>query len=529
MKKFLLLLVGLCILGCKKEVPQKVIVQDTTPKINRPIPKEGKIIAIDTVLFKKFESPVLTKFYAAFNNETVWQSEEEREIVLNQFANAEQDGLIPDDYRSKKLRAFETRFSGLTDKELVEYDLAMTYNLQKYIWHISQGRLNPKSLYNDWDLPEKNTDVNKILIQAFEKKRLQASIDSCKPQHIVYKKLKKALELINTFPKDTLKKIAFDGKIKPNDTSVALLTIKKRLIYWHDLKPQDSITKIYDSKTVEAVKKFQNRHGLADDGILGQSTLKALNASKQERKQQIIANLERWKWFPKELGNEYIIINIPEYKLRLVQNNDTIQKHRIIVGTSKRKTPILSSKLSYTVFNPTWTVPPTILKEDVIPAAKKNWNYFESKNISVYDANGTKISAAEWNASKAMSYRYVQSPGSYNSLGMVKIMFPNKFTVYLHDTNHRDYFVKSNRSLSSGCVRVDQPMELTATLLNDSIHYSLDKINELLKSGETKNVKFNKAIQLHQWYWTAWSNENQLIFRDDIYSLDAELYQKLKK
>jgi murein L,D-transpeptidase YcbB/YkuD len=383
-------------------------------------------------------------------------------------------------------------------------------------------------LYSDWDLPEKNTDVNQILAHAFEKDVLQTTIDSCKPQHIVYKKLKNALQIINTFPKDTLKKIVFDGKIIPNDTSKALINIKKRLIYWKDLEPQDSLTRIYDTKTINAIKRFQERHGLADDGVIGQGTLKALNYTKQDRKHQIIANLERWKWFPKNLGDEYIIVNIPEYKLRLVENNDTIRKHKVIVGTSKRKTPILTSKLSYTVFNPTWTVPPTILKEDVIPATKKNWNYLESKNITVYDNSGNKISSSQWNAAKAMSYRYVQSPGSYNSLGMVKIMFPNRFSVYLHDTNHRDYFVKSNRSLSSGCVRVDEPLELTATLLNDSINYNQEKIGEILKTGETKNVKFNKEILLHQWYWTAWSRENLLIFRDDIYNLDQELYNKLK-
>lgn len=528
MRILFLSIVGLFFLGCKKEIPVKDFAQQKPKTIVRKIPKNGKILSIDTTLYGKFESPVLVDFYAKFNNETVWQSEDDRKIILNEFSNAENEGLNPDDYRIKKLLAFEKRFQELSDKELIDYDLLLTYNLQKYIWHISQGKINPKSLYSDWDLPEKNTDVNQILVHAFEKDVLQTTIDSCKPQHIVYKKLKNALQIINTFPKDTLKKIVFDGKIIPNDTSKALINIKKRLIYWKDLEPQDSLTRIYDTKTINAIKRFQERHGLADDGVIGQGTLKALNYTKQDRKHQIIANLERWKWFPKNLGNEYIIVNIPEYKLRLVENNDTIRKHKVIVGTSKRKTPILTSKLSYTVFNPTWTVPPTILKEDVIPATKKNWNYLESKNITVYDNSGNKISSSQWNASKAMSYRYVQSPGSYNSLGMVKIMFPNRFSVYLHDTNHRDYFVKSNRSLSSGCVRVDEPLELTATLLNDSINYNQEKIGEILKTGETKNVKFNTEILLHQWYWTAWSRDNLLIFRDDIYNLDQELYNKLK-
>lgn len=426
-------------------------------------------------MYAKFESQLLIDFYKKYNNETVWQSTEFRKTVLTEFKNAENEGLLPDDYRFEKLNKLETKINKLTDKELVDYDLLLTYNVQKYIRHINQGKLNPKEIYNDWDLDTKNTDVNSVLIKAFKENNLQTVLDSCKPQHIVYKRLKKAMEILNSFPKDTLKTITFSEKINPNDTVKAILSIKRKLMYWNDLKPQDSLTEIYDSKTVEAVKKFQIRHGLAADGVIGKGTLSALNFSKTKRKNQIMANLERWKWFTKKMGNEYVIINIPEYKLHVVNQNDTIKAHRVIVGTNKRKTPILSSKLSYAVFNPTWTVPPTILKEDIIPATIKNRNYLANKNITVYDNAGNKISASEWNPAKAKSYRYVQSPGSFNSLGMVKIIFPNKFSVYLHDTNHRDYFEKWNRSLSSGCVRVENPLELTSYLLKDSLNYSLGK------------------------------------------------------
>jgi murein L,D-transpeptidase YcbB/YkuD len=241
-----------------------------------------------------------------------------------------------------------------------------------------------------------------------------------------------------------------------------------------------------------------------------------------------MANLERWKWFATEMGNEYLIINISDYKLRVVENNDTVRTHKIIVGTNKRKTPILSSRLSYAVFNPTWTVPPTILKEDIIPATIKNRGYLASKNITVYDNAGNVVSASDWKTSKARSYRYVQSPGSFNSLGMVKIIFPNKYSVYLHDTNHRDYFEKWNRSLSSGCVRVENPLELTSYLLKDTLNYNLEKITEILKTGETKNASIKTPVYVHQWYWTAWSEDNILIFRDDIYNLDDDLFKKMK-
>ena len=219
--------------------------------------------------------------------------------------------------------------------------------------------------------------------------------------------------------------------------------------------------------------------------------------------------------------------NIPDYTLVVVKNRDTIKTHRIIVGKASRSTPILSSKLSYVVFNPTWTLPPTILKEDVIPAATRNRSYFANKKITIYEGS-TIVSAEDWNPSKARSYRYVQSPGVNNSLGLVKIMFPNRFSVYLHDTNSRGYFGREIRSLSSGCVRVQDPFELTETLLHDSIQWNKQKIDSVLVNAKTKNVNFKQDIYLHLLYWTAWSEGNTLQFRDDIYNLDAALYQKLR-
>lgn len=527
--KYILLLTSFFILtSCKKEaekpIPKKVEV------VEREKPYEGKIISIDSTLYSTFKSPELEFFYKSFKNETVWQSTTLRSFVLNEFKNAENEGLFTKDYDYYKLVKLEKKINKLSDKELVNYDLLLTFNFQKYIKHISQGKLNPKEIYDDWDLKSKTTDVSKILINAFKKQDdFIAVIDSCKPNHEVYSKLKEAMLILNSLPKDTLKEIVVEEKIVPKDTLKTMIAIKKRLIYWKDLKASDSLTSIYDLKTVEAVKKFQLRHGLASDGVIGKGTLHALNFNKTKRKHQIIANMERWKWYPKEFANEYLLINIPDYNLVAVKNKDTIRTHKIIVGTNKRKTPILISKLSYAVFNPTWTVPPTILKEDVIPAMIKNKEYLAKKNITAYDSDGNIVSANDWNVSKAKSYRYVQSPGSYNSLGMVKIIFPNRFSVYLHDTNHRDYFGKTNRSLSSGCVRVENPLELTNYLLKDSIKYPMDTITAILKKMDTKTAPIKSSIYLYQWYWTAWSNNNKLIFRDDIYNLDEDLYKKLEK
>jgi L,D-transpeptidase YcbB len=268
---------------------------------------------------------------------------------------------------------------------------------------------------------------------------------------------------------------------------------------------------------------------LVADGVIGKITVTSLNFSKKQRREQIIANLERWKWFPRAMGKEYLIINIPDYRLSLVKNQDTLRTHKVIVGRQKRKTPVLSSKLAQAIFNPTWTVPPTILREDVIPAILKDHNYLAQTNIKLYDLNGNFVPASQWRLWNANNYRYVQSPGTFNSLGMVKLTFPNRFSIYLHDTNHREFFTKAERSLSSGCVRVDNPMELTEYLLDDAKNWNLEKITETLQSEKTKYINIKKEVFIHILYWTAWSEKNTLIFRDDIYNLDADLYDKLGK
>jgi murein L,D-transpeptidase YcbB/YkuD len=348
-----------------------------------------------------------------------------------------------------------------------------------------------------------------------------------KPNFIVYKRLKKALKIINSYPNDDFVKIEVKGKIVQNDSNPKIVAIKKRLMYWKDLQPKDSLSVVFDSITIIALKKFQKRHGLASDGVIGKGTIMALNFSKNQRKEQIIANLERWKWYPKNMGNEFVIINIPEYRLTLIKNKDTLRVHKVIVGRAKRKTPVLSSKLTQAIFNPTWTVPPTILREDVIPAISKNRSYLAKTNIRLIDKNGNTVSPRNWSLSNARSFRYVQIPGKFNSLGMVKLIFPNRFSVYLHDTNHRDFFEKNERSLSSGCVRVDNPLELTEYLLDDKENWNLQKITETLQNEKTKYVSIKKEVLFHLLYWTAWSEKNTLIFRDDIYNLDADLYQKL--
>lgn len=524
MKKIFLLFIAFVFISCEK-VKNKKTDKNTTPIVT--LTKEGKILAIDSTVLQKSKDSAVIAFYHSNNYKTFWLAFNCRESLIHELKNVEDEGLNRADFDLKKIIKLESEINTLSDKSLIEYDILLTENLSRYIKKVAIGTLNPKELYKDWDLKDNKIKPEKLLINFQQKDSFDYAVYAVKPNHIVYRKLKHSLKLINQFPDKNFEILEAKDKIVYKDTNDLLPEIKKRLAYWHDLKMPDSVTSIYDENTLIGVKKFQSRHGLAPDGVIGKGTLSALNYSKKKRKEQIIVNMERWRWFPKQFEKEYILINIPDYTLNVVRKNDTLRTHKIIVGKFSRSTPILYSKLSYVVFNPTWTLPPTILKEDIIPAATKNRGYFATKNITIYNGD-MAISPNDWDSAKAKSYRYVQPPGSSNSLGLVKIMFPNKHSVYLHDTNSRGYFGRENRSLSSGCVRVQNPFELTEYLLDDSINWTKTKIDEVLAEAKTKNVNFKKDIYLHILYWTAWSEDNKLQFRDDIYRLDFDLYKKLR-
>jgi len=432
----------LFLLSCKEKVPPKVVM---IPKIE--ITKEGKIIPIDSTLIAQIKDSSVLAFYHTNQNKTFWLANSNRENVVALIQNVQDEGLFPRDFDLKKIQASEKLIDSLSDSKLVDYDILLTENLSRYVQKVSKGSLNLNKLYSNWELKENKINLKTLLLNFQKKDSFDYAVNAASPNHIVYKRLKTALKIVNALPKYNLKNTEIKNKIVLNDTNEAIIEIKKKLIYWKDLKPLDTITPIFDAAMELAIKKFQMRHGLGNDGVIGSGTTAALNFSKEQRKKQIIANMERWRWFPREFEHEYIIINIPNYTMLVVKNSDTIRTHRVIIGRPDRKTPVLSSKLTQLIFNPTWTVPPTILKKDIIPAAARNRNYFSSKNITIYDANNRVVSAWDWNINRAKSYRYVQSPGASNSLGLVKFMFPNRFTVYLHDTNTRGFFEKDIRAL----------------------------------------------------------------------------------
>lgn len=493
---------------------------------------EEKAAPIDSLYVASFEEENLKSFYRKFSFNTVWDDKLLRDEALLELEKAGSEGLNPEEYNLEYLKNFENRFDSLPDTEKIDYDVQLTRNVLKYIIHINKGRVDPYSLYDDWDLGKKELDESRVLEMCITEKKFKTIIDDKKPKFPLYQQLKEALaKLKNTEDKYT-ETIDLTEKFSFNTASKSMPLVKRKLILWGDLKRKDTLlTKVYDKETQAAVKRFQKRHGLAADGVIGKGTLEALNFSRNQRMEQIIVNMERLRWMPDDPGSHYILVNIPDFHMTVYKDKDSVFGKRVVVGKPDRKTPVLASKVTNIVLNPNWTVPPTILKEDVFPAAAKSRSTFARKGLHILDSKNREVSASKWRPEDAKRYRYVQNPSGNNALGYLKVNFNNKYAVYLHDTNHRNYFKYDYRALSSGCVRVEKPLELGEYILNDTANWSLPKIeNYTVKSKKlvTKTIEIKDDIRVYLIYNTGWFERNQLQFREDIYCMDADLYSKLQ-
>lgn len=471
-------------------------------------------------------------FYGNHGNKTLWTNEKDRKALHSVIKDAVNDGLLPEDYSYNKLIKYENIIA-ITEAECIAYDVLLTESFRKLASHLHKGKLRPYNVHHDWALPGKSINANKLLNEALADNSVKETLEKCRPNNRTYASLRKGMAFLNSLPDDSdLKRIDISEPVKLKDSASVVGDIKARLAFWKDLDEADATGNIYDRKTMKAVKRFQKRHGVYPSGVVDKYTAQLLNTGLGKRKQQLIANLERWRWFPEDFGEKAFLINIPEFRMVVLEKGtDTIESYKVVVGKPGRRTPVLHSTLSNLVINPTWTVPPTILKEDLTPSASEDRSYFASHNMKIYKHRDTiETQPEEWDPEKANHYRYVQGPGTDNALGLVKFNFRNNFSVYLHDTNHRELFRKGYRALSSGCVRVQDPLKLAGYILDkEDAGWSKEKLDSMIAEGQTKNVGLKKGTHVHQLYWTAWMDHDGLQFRNDVYNLDKVLYKKLRQ
>ena len=322
--------------------------------------------------------------------------------------------------------------------------------------------------------------------------------------------------------------IAQGKSIEPDTHDERVLALRTRLSVSGDLDAaQDSESDLYDATVQAAVRRFQERMGLVADGKLDARTITELNVPLDERITQLRVNLDRGRVLLQDLPDEFVVVNIAAYSIFLVRGQEIVWNARAQVGKTYRRTPMFRSDIDYLVLNPTWTVPPGIIRNDILPDARRDPASITRRGLDVLDASGNKVDPASINWSKFKSgnipYTLRQEPGPKNALGRVKIMFPNSYSVYLHDTPSQSKFEETDRAFSSGCVRVERPLELAELLLADPAAWNTERIEQAVAAGHTQNVTLPNKVPVLLAYWTAWVDpQGRVNFRRDVYGQDAQ-------
>ncbi|KZK76432.1 murein L,D-transpeptidase [Pseudovibrio sp. W64] len=322
------------------------------------------------------------------------------------------------------------------------------------------------------------------------------------------------------WPEVSTKKVLRIGMRAP-----AIAALRQRLIVSGDMAQHAGVSEVFDSYVDSAVRRFQLRHGLTPDGVVGRATVIAMNVPVEVRLQQLRTNLERVSALAENVTDTYVNVNIPAARIEVVENGRVRSRHTAVVGKQDRQSPILSSAIYEVNFNPYWTVPVSIIRKDLIPKMQKDPQYLAKNNIHIYDWYGKEKQWQEidWNTDEATQYRFTQDPGEGNSMGSIRINFNNTHQVYLHDTPEQSLFGEGYRFHSSGCVRVQNVRELVTWLLGSTTpDWTRSRVDAAINSGERTDVKMKSRIPLHMSYVTAWALSDGMVhFRDDIYDKDG--------
>ena len=304
----------------------------------------------------------------------------------------------------------------------------------------------------------------------------------------------------------------------------SVIPLRKRLSIAGDLDATAGETDVFDSYVEAAVRRFQIRHGVTVDGVVRQETFNSLNVPADVRLAQLKVNLGRLRTLSSNLGNRYVVCNIPAAQVEGVENGVTVTRHTAVVGKIDRPSPDINSKIIEINFNPYWTVPVSIVRRDLIPKMQAEPDYLSNNRIRIFDQHGKELTASQidWYSEEAVHYRFKQDPGDFNSLGTIRINFPNKDGVYMHDTPEKSLFGEDFRFDSSGCVRVQNVRELVDWLLRDTPNWSREQIDAVIKSGDRVDARLSKPVPLQWVYITAWATPDDVVqFRDDIYNRDG--------
>ena len=484
-------------------------------------------------------------FYDAGGYQLAWtkggQPTSQARTVIDTLRRADDRGLNAEDYDASR---WDQRLSQLNQPHAAaRFDVALTVCVMRYLSDLHLGRVNPKKL--KFAIAEKTyrSDlVQFIRTHLVNGQSIGSDLELVEPQYPGYQRTKAVLQQYLELAQhgDGPAVPAPKKSLDPGSHFEGIAQLTQRLALLGDLPAGASVPPgdVYQAPLVEAVKRFQARHGLMADGRLGAQTVKELNIPLSARIEQLRLTLERWRWLPHEFPQPPLVVNIPEFRLRAFDaNHQTVLSMNVIVGKALRhETPVFQKDMQYVVFRPYWNVPQSIQRSEIVPAIQRNRNYVADKNYEVTTHNGQVVTSGAIDDEVLEQLRtgklaVRQKPGPTNALGLVKLIFPNEYNVYLHSTPSQQLFSRSRRDFSHGCIRVEKPDELSAWALRDLPEWNLEKVRAAMQQGkDNQQVNLPKPIPVLILYGTAVINDYGAVhFYDDIYGHDADLRKALAK
>ncbi|RYU81307.1 L,D-transpeptidase family protein [Hymenobacter persicinus] len=473
--------------------------------------------------------------------------------LLSVINKAADEGLDPKKY---KVRDFDKLFADLekvqddsTKRNALEkeIDVALSGTYFNYASDFYRGRVNPREVKGiDWDVKRNKIKLHKALMTILKERESTYPYYEFEPLHEEYEGLKKALAEYRTIQRNGGWPVLPAGtKLKPGDSSPNVALLRQRLLGTSaasatSTTPAQTVANgsaapapapKYDDELVNAVKEFQRDMGLKVDGIVSGETVQQLNVPVSDRVRQITVNMERWRWVPKRFEKDYLLVNIPDYKLHMIENGKEVFDMRVIVGKTLNATPVFSDKMEYVVLSPYWNVPWSIIEKELKPKLINNPSYLDHLDMEVVKGYGKKAVAVDpgsidWSSIKQETFKYTvrRRPGPKNDLGEVKFIFPNSNDIYLHDTPHDELFSQTKRGFSHGCVRVAEPLKLAEYLLRNKPGWDMQTIQDTIAERHEKYVALKEKLPVYLVYFTAWVDESGHVnFRDDIYGHDKAL------
>jgi murein L,D-transpeptidase YcbB/YkuD len=529
--RYVRVVIALCLLCCLSgQVPAYAGVRD-----------EALVKALQTQIMQPdsvsqalaMDWTYLERWYAQRQYAPVWTNmngPNQRASILRQILHvADQEGLTPQAFH---LSAIESSWHRHTPADLAALDILLSDAFFRYATQVRTGRLSPGDVDPQWHIATPQIHPLSLLQKMLKRKDFETAMRSLPPPQSGYQRLREALAHYRRLAaRGGWPRLSSGTTLRPGTHSAQIAILRQRLIAEGDL-PNTAVAnpRVFDPALKFAVDRFQVRHGLKMDGIVGPATRGAMNVSIADRITQIKLNMERWRWLPRRLGKRYLIVNTAGYNLTAFDQGRARFSMWVVIGKQERQTPEIKGTLHTVVFNPYWTVPTTIAVEDLIPAQLRNPHYLQARKIRVFANLARHIEVdprkVDWAQYTKENFPYVlrQDPGPYNPLGRYKFLFSNGFDVYLHDTPTRHLFALKQRAFSSGCIRVENPLQLARFLLAANPGWDEEHIREAAASGLTREVKLAHSLPIYLVYLTAWVGpDNSVHFYPDVYARDQAI------